>query len=88
MQLVNPFDEDHGRVVVVSALEHLADVADEAVQIEDHVSGNFERTELSTLGRTYFVERHAKTVSLIFSSTFFAKSLTSGWFVPIRVMML
>ena len=37
---------------------------------------------------TYLVERHAKTVSLIFSSTFFAKSLTAWSGLPISVIIL
>ena len=39
MQLVDPLDEDHRSVVLLTVLEHGADLADEAIKVKHHVLG-------------------------------------------------
>jgi len=39
VQLVNPLDQNHGRVVVLADLELLADGIDELIQVKHHIFG-------------------------------------------------
>ena len=39
MQLIDPLDEDHWCVILLTVLEHRTNLADEAIKVKDHVLG-------------------------------------------------
>ena len=49
MQLVDPLYKDHWRVVLLTVLEHGAHLANEAIEIEDHVSVVINTNDVSLL---------------------------------------